>query len=108
MVAGASGGEVFLMLWGLGVLGILWWFWRGRDRRPKRELGPVVFSAEVDVRFRRGRHHSYSFVTSHFGSPRLLVHEDNTIEINCPDTRWMAWAKLISTTRTTPPTARWT
>jgi hypothetical protein len=98
VVVGINGGQVFLILWGLGVLGTLWWFWRGRDRRPKRELGPVVFSAEVGVRFRRGPHQTYSFVTRHFGWPRLLVHEDNTIEINCPDTRWMGWAKFINDT----------
>lgn len=50
------------------------------------------------MRFRRSRTGSYSFVTRHFGWPRLLVHEDNSIEINCPDTRWLGWAKLINDT----------
>lgn len=63
MVVGVSGGQLFAVFWGLGALGILWWFWHGRDRRPKRELGPVVFSAEVGVRFRRGRHQAYSFAS---------------------------------------------
>ena len=98
VVVGISGGQLFVIFWGVTALGILGWFWRGRDRRPQRELGPLVFSAEVGVRFRQGRHQSYSFVTSHFGWPRLLVHEDNTIEISCPDTRWMGWAKLINDT----------
>jgi hypothetical protein len=97
VVLGISGGQLFLIVWVVAAVCILGSFWRGRDRRPKRELGPVVFSAEVGVRFRRGPNDSYSFVTRHFGWPRLLVHED-TVEINCPDTRWMGWANLINDT----------
>jgi len=98
VVVGISGGQLFAIFWGLAVLVTLGWFWRGRDRRPKRELGPVVFSAEVGVRFRRGPSDSYSFVTRHFGWPRVLVHEDTTIQIKCPDTRWMGWMNLINDT----------
>jgi hypothetical protein len=98
VVVGISGGQAFLIVWVAGVLATLGWFWRGRDRSPKREFGPVVYSAEVQLRFRRGPHQSYSFVTRHFGWPRVIIHEDNTIEINCPDTRWMGWAKLINDT----------
>lgn len=97
-VVGLNGGQVFLIVWGVLAVSLIGWLWLRRDRRPKTDLGPVVFSIEVSVRFRRRGFGGYSFVTSHFGWPRLLVHEDNTIEINCPDTRWMGWAKLINDT----------
>lgn len=94
---GLGGGQFFLILWGVLVICILGSVWRGRDRRPRFDLGPVVFSTEVAVKFRRGSHDPWSFVTRHFGWPRVLVHED-TIEIRCPDTRWLGWANLMNQT----------
>jgi len=47
VVVGISGGQLFVIVWGVTALGILGWFWRGRDRRPQRERGPLVFSYSI-------------------------------------------------------------
>jgi|SRR5579862_201327 len=91
-------GTAFGIVCGVGLVASFVWLWWNRDRRTESELGPVVFSEEVRVKFRRGSKRPYSFVTRTFGWPRLLVH-NGTIAIRAPGVpEWLGATMMMNYT----------
>ena len=91
-------GALFAVVFGLAFLVMLGWLWLTRESRLESELGPVIFSDEVRVKFRRRPSDPFSFVTRTMGWPRLRVHED-TIAIRCPGVPlWLASVMMMNYT----------
>jgi hypothetical protein len=90
-------GTLFAIACGVGILGSLLWLWRTRDRRREAELGPVVFSDDVVVKFRRRPDDLPSPVAWPWGV-RLLVYEDSIALRSRSIPRWLGSLMMMNYT----------